>query len=64
MMKCEKCGGRGNVYLSRHKDNGTVYRRRKCQLCGHSWTTVELDVLYMKGIISDITRIMNDLRKR
>lgn len=64
MTICKKCGGSGYVYQSRKKENGSVYRRRKCQLCGNKWTTIELEVTYMKGIISDMARIVNDLRKR
>lgn len=63
-MICDKCGERGFVYLCKHKENGSVYRRRRCRSCGNTWTTIELDVRYMKGIISDMTRVVNDLKKR
>ena len=64
MTICGKCGGSGYVYMTRGKENGTVYRRRKCKRCGNKWTTVELDVAYMKGVISGMTEILNGLRKR
>ena len=63
-MKCEKCGGISRVDLCRKKDNGSIYRRRKCMECGNRWTTIELPVEYMKGIISDLARIAQDMRKR
>ena len=63
-MKCSKCGGMSSVYLHRHMGSGSVYRRRRCKECGEKWTTIELPVDYMKGVITDLARIVNDLRKR
>jgi len=63
-MKCSKCGGMSSVYLHRHMDSGSVYRRRRCKECGEKWTTIELPVEYVKGVVADLARIVNDLRKR
>lgn len=63
-MRCEKCGGDSGVYLNRRMDTGSVYRRRRCKKCGNKWTTIELTTDYMKGVIADLARITNDLRKR
>jgi len=45
-------------------DSGSVYRRRRCKECGEKWTTIELPVEYVKGVVADLARIVNDLRKR
>lgn len=63
-MKCEKCGGDSTVYLHKNMENNSVYRRRKCKQCGEKFTTIELTTDYMKGVIADLARITNDLRKR
>ncbi len=63
-MKCKKCGGEGWIYLNRNMDSGSVYRRRRCKQCGEKWTTIELPAEYLKGVIADLARITNDLRKR
>ena len=63
-MKCEKCGGEGWIYLNRNMENNSVYRRRRCRQCGEKWTTIELPAAYLKGVIADLARITNDLRKR
>ena len=63
-MKCEKCGGFGRADLCRKKDNGSIYRRRVCKECGYRWTTIELPADYLRGIVADLARISNDLRKR
>lgn len=63
-MKCEKCGGEGWIYLNRNKENNSVYRRRRCRQCGAKWTTIELPAAYIMGVIADLSRITNDLRKR
>lgn len=41
-MNCPKCKADSEVYDSRRKNGGTrIWRRRKCQKCGHRWTTNE-----------------------
>ena len=38
---CPKCSARGDVYDSRER--GTrKWRRRRCDFCGHRWTTIEI----------------------
>lgn len=37
---CSECGGASGVTDSR-PISGTVRRRRKCDVCGHKWTTFE-----------------------
>ena len=39
-MKCEKCGGKMEVYCTR-LIAGVVVRYRKCANCGHALKTVE-----------------------
>ena len=39
-MPCEKCGADTRVTDSRNH-GGKVYRRRKCEACGHGFTTYE-----------------------
>ena len=63
-MKCSKCGGDCWVYMNRNMENNSVYRRRKCKQCGEKWTTIELPVEYLRGVVADLARITNDLRRR
>lgn len=63
-MKCKKCGGNGSIRVTRNKENGGVYRRRRCSQCKNVWTTIELDADYMKRIVSIMTKITDDLRKK
>ena len=44
-MTCEKCGASLGVIDSRESSDGSrIRRRRKCAMCGHRITTVELQV--------------------
>lgn len=40
-MVCPKCGGKVLVIDTAGERNNTVYRRRKCTVCGHSFFTKE-----------------------
>lgn len=49
-MNCPKCGERELLVIDkRDTDCESVYRRRKCKLCGHRFTTVEYEVELTKG---------------
>jgi len=42
--RCPCCGGgKAKVYDSRVRDSmGTIWRRRKCPACSHTWSTYEI----------------------
>jgi transcriptional regulator NrdR family protein len=43
-MTCPVCGERTLIYDSRPDESGeSVRRRRKCRVCGHRFTTIEVD---------------------
>lgn len=63
-MRCEKCGGVSRIYICRNRESGAVYRRRQCEECGYSWTTIELTKDYFVGMIKGLSDIMNDLKKK
>jgi hypothetical protein len=42
MIVCSECGGESSVKDSRPA-SGTIRRRRRCDRCGSSWTTFEVD---------------------
>jgi transcriptional regulator NrdR family protein len=42
MIVCADCGGESSVKDSRPVQN-TIRRRRRCDSCGASWTTFEVD---------------------
>ncbi len=41
MMGCPKCCGETQVVDSRERDDGSVWRRRRCKSCGHLFHTSE-----------------------
>lgn len=38
---CPVCGADGVVYNSRVRPDGSIERRRRCQVCGTKFSTVE-----------------------
>ena len=45
MFICGACGSQtSSVMDSRPRDDGSIRRRRKCDDCGHRWSTVEVDL--------------------
>lgn len=46
MRSCSACGGRSLVKDSRENENDygqvSIYRRRECTVCGHTWSTYEV----------------------
>ncbi len=45
MIICSACGAQSSAVTdSRVRDDGCVRRRRKCEECGHKWTTVEVNL--------------------
>ncbi len=38
---CPRCGGRARAYKTMPHSNGELIRYRKCELCGHKFTTRE-----------------------
>jgi transcriptional regulator NrdR family protein len=48
-MTCPVCGERTLIYNSRPDKSGeSVWRRRKCRVCGHRFTTIEVDAEQLK----------------
>ena len=44
-MNCPNCGGKvGVVYTANVRPNNEIYRRRKCNECGHFFYTAEFEV--------------------
>ena len=41
-MKCPKCCGKVRTVETRPKPDNTNYRRKKCEVCGYRFSTVEL----------------------
>lgn len=42
MSACPKCGNKSGVTHNKPQDDGTVERRRKCEICGFRFSTVEV----------------------
>ena len=42
MVKCPKCSGKVRTVETRPKPDNTNYRRKKCEVCGYRFSTVEL----------------------
>ena len=41
-MKCPKCENKKtSVTITKNRQDGTIYRRRKCVRCGHRFSTTE-----------------------
>lgn len=40
-MKCSACTGESHRVLETWGRDGAIRRRRRCETCGHRWTTVE-----------------------
>lgn len=49
-MTCPVCGGNDlKVTDVRDRDCESIYRRRKCQSCGHKFSTVEYEIELSRG---------------
>jgi len=45
MKRCSACGEEDStVSDSREREDGCIRRRRKCDACGHRWTTIEVEI--------------------
>ncbi len=43
VKECFDCGGDTMVVDSRLHHSGAIYRRRKCELCGFAFSTIEIE---------------------
>lgn len=55
MIPCPVCEGTSRVLDSRPNENG-IRRRRKCEACGHRWTTNETNVLRFEARLDRLWR--------
>jgi len=54
-MKCESCGGDSRVMSTRTSIvNNGIHRRRKCNLCNHRWTTIEINADFIKVLLRQL----------
>lgn len=65
-MNCPKCGWTcTRVVDSRDNDeSGTVYRRRKCAMCGYRYTTYELTLGQIEKVSDKIELIEGKITAR
>lgn len=42
-MKCRMCGSKNNRVIGSDKEDDCINRRRVCDNCGHTWSTIEID---------------------
>lgn len=60
MIVCNKCKSKSVRVINSTNVGDTVYRRRKCENCGHIYFTVEIE----KDDVKDIFfKIINDKAK-
>lgn len=50
MINCPKCSSASGVLQSRTQPDNTMWRRRRCDKCGHRWSTREIDHKEWKAI--------------
>ena len=49
-MNCPACGQpQATTTSTRHTDDCTISRKRKCALCGHKWASLEIALDFKAG---------------
>jgi len=64
VKNCMDCGGNTTVTDSRNK-NGAIWRKRKCNECGYSFTTVEVEECMLDNfdLIEEMKNLHNQIRE-
>lgn len=42
-MKCPLCGSDSITTVDSRSDHDSIVRRKKCLVCNHRWSTIEID---------------------
>lgn len=64
-MNCPKCGGKVVVTDNAHNtDTNEIYRKKKCLVCNHRFTTIEFEVEQDKKFKSEFNKFRYGYRDK